>query len=94
LKPAVQVTLLGQQYTVRSDSAPDEVAEVAAFVNSRIAEVASSSRVVDTMNTVVLALLNVAGDYLRLQESDRRREERLQQLLARLDELPQAFKAD
>jgi cell division protein ZapA len=88
LKHTVQVTLLGQKYTVRSETAPDEVAQVAAFVNSRIAEVSSTSRVVDTLNTVVLTLLNVAGDYLRLQKSDTLGEERLQRLLARLDGQP------
>ena len=85
MKHAVQVTLLGQQYTVRSESDPDEVAQVAAFVNARLAEVSSTSRVVDTLNTVVLTLLNVAGDYLQLRKSDRLGEERLQRLLARLE---------
>ena len=85
MKHAVQVTLLGQQYTVRSESEPDDVAQVAAFVNARLAEVSSASRVVDTLNTVVLTLLNVAGDYLQLCRSDRLGEERLQRLLARLE---------
>ena len=90
MKQAVQVTILGQQYTVKSEASPEEVHRVAEFVNNRVAEVVASSRAVDTLNTAILALMNVGGAYLRLQEkagaAERDLNERLHRLLARLDD--------
>ena len=94
MKHAVQVTILGQQYTVRSEASPTEVAQVAAFVNARIAEVASASKVVDTFNTAILTLLNVAGEYMHLRQADQLGQERLRRLVARLDEQAPTSGAD
>lgn len=89
MKKTVQVTLCGQQFTVKSDADPQEVFKVAAFVNRKINDVAASGKMVDTLHASMLALLNVAGDYLRLKEEqqgeDRAVGERLTLLLERLD---------
>ncbi len=89
MKQAVTVTVLGQQFTLRSEAPPDEVREVAAFVNARVAEVMASGRTVDTLNAAILALLNVAGQYLRLRDEAAQEggecEQRLQDLLQRLE---------
>ena len=68
MKQTVQVTILGQQFTVKSEASPDEVAKVVDLVNEKITEVGSSGRIVDSLNVAVLALLNLAGAYLRLRE--------------------------
>jgi cell division protein ZapA len=90
LKHAVQVTILGQQYTVKSAVAPEEVRRIADFVNEKVAEVMAASRAVDTLNTAVLALLSVGEAYLRLRDAGLAQEEeltsRLQKLLARLEQ--------
>jgi cell division protein ZapA len=96
LKHTVKVTILGQQYTVKSDATPDEVAKVVDFVNAKIAEVAASGRTIDSLNVAVLALLNLAGTFLRLQEerlvttsqplSDPQADSRLLRLLERLEQ--------
>jgi cell division protein ZapA len=89
LKQAVQVTVLGQQYTIRSAMAPEQVCRVADFVNEKIAEVVAASRAVDTLNTAVLALLNVGEAYLRLRDASQVSDEaltaQLQDLVARLE---------
>lgn len=89
MKQAVQVTILGQQYMVKSETTPEEVRKVADFVNARLEEVATTSKTVDSLNAAVLALLNVSGSYLRLREqlpSDREIEERIRHLLVRLEQ--------
>lgn len=96
MKHAVQVTILGQQYTVKSEASPDEVAKVVDFVNAKISELASSGRIADSLNLAVLTLLNLAGDFLRLQEvqatpntrslAELQTEARLLRLLERLEE--------
>jgi cell division protein ZapA len=88
LKYAVQVTVLGQQYTVKTEADPEEVRKVAAFVNDRVAEVALGSKTVDTLNIAVLALMNLAGSHLRMREEVTEVpgiQERLEALLHRLD---------
>jgi cell division protein ZapA len=89
LKQAVQITILGQQYTVRSEFPPEEVTRVAAFVNEWVAEAAAGGKSADSLNTAVLALLNLGGAYLRLQESGAGCEvtQRLRDLLDRLEQV-------
>ena len=89
MKQAVQITVLGQQYTIRSAMAPEDVCRVADFINQKIAEVVAASRAVDTLNTAVLALLNVGEAYLRLRDANKVQDEtltaQLQGLVARLE---------
>ena len=67
MKQSVQVKILGQQYSIRSSRSFNEVQQVAAFVDARIAEILASGATANTMNATVLAFLNVAGSYLELQ---------------------------
>jgi cell division protein ZapA len=88
LKHAVQVTILGQQYTVKSAASPEEVQRVADFVNCQVAEV-TASKSVDTLDSAILTLMNIGGAYLRLQDSVAERQQvegRLQELLQRLEQ--------
>lgn len=87
MKHAVQVTILGQQYTVKSAAPPEEVQRVADFVNRQVAEV-TASKSVDTLNSAILTLMNIGGAYLRLQDTVAERQQvegRLQKLLLRLE---------
>ncbi len=90
MKQAVSVTILGQHITLKSEAPPEEVREVAAFVNAKVAEVMAAGRTVDTQNAAILALLNIAGLYLRLLDESagggREGDERLRQLLQRLEQ--------
>jgi cell division protein ZapA len=87
LKQAVQVVILGQEYTIKSDAPADEIRRVAVFVSDRIHEVMSAGKVADSLDAAVLALMNVAGAYLRLQsrEGDQDMVRRLESLLRRLE---------
>lgn len=89
MKQSVQATILGQQYTLKSDSTPEDVARVVAFVNDKLSEVAASGRIADTVNIAVLALLNVSAAYLQMRDGvpsgEDEVENRLQRLLERLE---------
>jgi len=94
LKHAVQVTILGQQFTLKSEATPDEVAKVVDFVSEKIGEVTPPGRHIDSLNVAILALLNLAGAYLRLESEggatapsgqDAEVERRLCSLLQRLE---------
>lgn len=90
MKQAVSITILGQHITLKSEAPPEEVREVAAFVNAKVAEVMATGRTVDTQNAAILALLNIAGLYLRLREQTegvgQEAELRLQLLLQRVEQ--------
>jgi cell division protein ZapA len=68
LKQAVEVTILGRQLTVKSEASPAEVRRVAEFVNRKITEVMSAGRLADTLSCALLALMNVSGAFLLLQD--------------------------
>ncbi len=89
MKHAVQVTILGQQYTIKSQALPSEVRRVADFVNQKLAEIGGGGRTADTLDGAVLTLMNIAGAYLNLRDEVSATEEaseRLQLLVQRLEE--------
>ena len=88
MRQVAQVTILGQQYTFKSDTDPKAIEQVADFVNSRIEEVISSGYTADTLGAAVLALMNVAGEYLQLREGSEavQVQQRLEALLEKLED--------
>jgi len=88
MKSVTRITILGQEYALRSEASSEEAERVAAFVSERIEQVMRSGRGADTLGVVVLTLLNIAGELLRLRESGgtAAMEERLHHLLARVEE--------
>lgn len=93
MKQAVQVTLLGQQYTLRSDIPPEQLQRVVAFVEEQVAKAAAPPRSGDSFQAAVLALLNVAGGYLRLCD-DMQQAEQAQQRLEELAEKLEYYDPD
>lgn len=89
MKQAVEVTILGRQYTVKSSTGPAEVQRVAEYVNRQLAQTAAVAPTADTLHITVLTLLNIAGMLLQAQGGgiDAGPEsERLAALLQRLDQ--------
>ncbi len=66
MKNVARVTILGQEYAFKTDADPAEIERIADFVNARIDEVVASGRGADTVGVVVLAMMNVAGEYFQL----------------------------
>ncbi len=89
MKQVAEVTILGQQYTFKSNTDPKAIEQVADFVNDRIDEVISSGYTADTLGAAVLALMNVAGEYLQLRDGNEavQVQQRLEALLARLEDI-------
>jgi cell division protein ZapA len=83
VKEPLQVTLLGQTFSVRSDASAVDVQRVAAFVNSKLTEV-SGGRSADSLHVALLALLNVSGDYLQLCDGAGPGTQELKERLGRL----------
>lgn len=64
MKESVKVSLLGQEFHLKSDISAEEVRRIAEFVEQQITQVTASGRTVDTMQAAILALFNVSADFL------------------------------
>ena len=53
MKQSVQVSILGQQFNLRSDASPEQVHRVARFVEDQISQVTSSGRAVDSLQAAI-----------------------------------------
>ena len=91
MKNVARVTILSQEYAFKTDADPEEIERIARFVNARIDEVVASGRSVDTVGVVVLALMNVAGEYFNLLNGNGSNagdvQSRLERLLSRVEEV-------
>lgn len=91
MKQAVEVTILGRQYTVKSSTGPDEVQRVADYVNRQLAQTAAVAPTADTLHVTVLTLLNIAGMLLQAQGGADASPESAGRLTALLQRLGQAL---
>lgn len=88
MKQSVQVSILGQQFNLRSDAPPEQVHRVARFVEDQIAQVTSSGRAVDSLQAAILALLNVSAAHLGDESSSASLgvdDQRLSQLVEKIE---------
>ncbi|MBW2451863.1 MAG: cell division protein ZapA [Deltaproteobacteria bacterium] len=68
MKQSIQVSILGQQFHLKSDAPAEHVRRVAGFVEKQIQNVVNSGHAVDTLQAAILALLNVSAAHLDRQE--------------------------
>jgi len=88
VKQSVQVSILGQQFNLRSEASPEQVHRVARFVEDQIAQVTSSGRAVDSLQAAILALLNVSAAHLGDESSPGSlgaEDQRLSQLIEKIE---------
>jgi cell division protein ZapA len=92
MKQSVQVSILGQQFNLRSDAPPEQVHRVARFVEDQIAQVTASGRAVDSLQAAMLALLNVSAAHLEGEPSAAGFEAENQRLSQLVDKIETALK--
>ncbi len=61
-KHSVRVTILNDEYQLRSDAPPDHTRAVAHYVDQTIREVLGSGAVVETNRAAILAAMRIAGE--------------------------------
>jgi cell division protein ZapA len=67
----VEIKILGQTYTVKTDAEEDYIHEVARYVNEKMDEVLKKTKSVSTLNVAILTALNIADDLLKEKEKRR-----------------------
>lgn len=83
--PVVEVNILEQKFLVKSRDGEEHVKNVVGYVNSKIEEVKKNSKAVSTLNTALLATMNIADDYFKTKERLVKVEEMARELAERID---------
>jgi cell division protein ZapA len=91
LKNRFQIKILGQDFSVTSDDGEDHVTRVVALVNDRIGQIGIRSPKMPALHIAILAALNIADEYVKLEESSKdfsiSLKERSEKLISLIDEV-------
>ena len=68
-KNLVRVTILNEEYAIRSDASPEHTREVAAYLEAAIRRVIDSGSVVETNRATILAGLQITGELFEARGS-------------------------
>ena len=86
-KNAVRVTIVDEEYTVRSELDPEYTREVAAHVDTAIRRVLASGTIVETHKAAILAALAITDELLQSRRQQDELSQRLKQLSTELARL-------
>jgi cell division protein ZapA len=64
----VKIEIYDQAYNVNADQNEEHLQALAAYVDAKMREVASATRIVDSLKVAVLASLNIADELFMLRE--------------------------
>lgn len=84
MKKSVDVEILGQRFTVKSDAEETHVRRVADYVDEKMQEVSRGARSTGQFQVAMMAALNIADEYQRLKERYEAVHQRVSQLSKRL----------
>lgn len=69
-KHLVHVTILNEEYAIRSDATPEHTRAVAAYLDAAIRRVLDSGSVVEANRAAILAALQITGELFEAREHD------------------------
>lgn len=84
MKKTVDVEIMGERFTVRSDGDENYVRKVAGYVDGKMQEVMKTTRPVAKSSVAMLAALNIADEYQRLKDDHEAIMQRLNHLSKKL----------
>lgn len=87
---SVRVSILNDEYAIRSDTSPEHTRAVAQYVDRAIRQVMSTGTVVETGKAAILAALQIAGELFELREAS---EELTRSMRALSDEVREVAQA-
>jgi cell division protein ZapA len=68
-KQVVRVSIVGEEYAIRSDATPDHTRAVAAYVDDAIRRVMSSGGAVEARKAAILAALQITDQLFEAQQA-------------------------
>lgn len=87
MKKQVEIKVMGQKFTVRSDSTEEYVNEVAQYVDEKINEVMRSTKAVASLNVVILAAMNIADEFMKFKQTKEKQWENAEKKIKNVIEL-------
>jgi cell division protein ZapA len=84
MKRAVEVEIMGERLTLRTDDEETYVRNVAGYVDKKMQEIQKSSRPSAKSSVAMLAALNIADEYQKLKDHYEALSQRLDRLLQRV----------
>lgn len=67
-KKRFDIQVLGQEFSVLSDSGDEHVAEIVQYVNDKAEEIGNTSGNVTTLSVAMLVALNIADEFLKFKK--------------------------
>jgi cell division protein ZapA len=83
-KNTVKVTILGEEFTLRSATTPEDTVAIAKHVDSSIREIMQSGVVVETHKASILACLRMAGELFEARAKEARVAKEMEALSAEI----------
>ncbi|HEX6058418.1 MAG TPA: cell division protein ZapA [Gemmatimonadaceae bacterium] len=68
-KSSVRVTIMGEEYAIRSDAPPEHTRRVAEYVDRAIRHVQSNGSLIETHKAAILAALQITDELFREREA-------------------------
>jgi cell division protein ZapA len=70
-KHSVRVSILNEEFTIRSDTPPDQTREIAGYLDNAARQVMQGSNVVEANRAIVLAALRVTAELFEERQAAR-----------------------
>ena len=91
----IQVEIFGQTYKVRGDEDQGYIEGLARYVDSKMKAIAETTGTMDSLKVAILAALNIADEFFKLERDHKGSEERLATRASELSEaLDEAIRED
>ena len=87
MKNSYNITILGQELSVISDSEDEQVAEIVQFLNKKVDEILHSGNGLKSLNVAILAALNISEELIKLKGVNRQLCEQLENRAEKLIQL-------
>ncbi len=68
-KNVVKVSILGEEYSIRSDAEPEQTRAIAEHVDQVIRQIMNSGNVVETQKAAILAAISITGDLFEARDN-------------------------
>jgi cell division protein ZapA len=89
VKKAMEVTIMGQKFAVKSDSNEDYVGEVAGYVDDKVNEVLNNTKAVASVQVALLTAMNIADEFFKFRRDKAERlnkvEKKIQDMIELID---------
>lgn len=89
MKKAIEVTIMGQKFAVKSESNEDYVSEVAGYVDGKVSEVLNSTKAVASVQVALLTAMNIADEFFKFRNDKGERlnkvEKKIQDMIELID---------